>query len=466
MKKIMIILLMLMSVTTVNAATKTEEIVDELNELVKSFDGIVNYEDDRIEIEWNKQNSQSHEITFPYNGNIIEYNPGEITSYEEAGDVISHSIYATYLIKTALKVNGYSEEEIDAYFNAEGNNFDYEVNGIEVKRLGEAKPFTSSDGLSTLTVSPISIKIDVTRANLNTSTDEPFAPKTTTIEDIIDYLQSDSNFTTTMVEDKVIAENEINIDDECITISNTSYWDDYYIVSFSSEDNIISYEDNEIETYEDAEMANSRQMFADVILSSALKINGYTNEQIQEFVLSNEFDYEVNGIEIKKIGEEKTYTNSEGENMEAAPISFKIDLTKANLNKKIINYEVIEGAKQIIDISKIGNLKFRFNIEYSKFKENGKIYIDNEIVDSSNYTSGEGSTIITFNSEYVKKLSAKEHTLKVVVSDGEVETTFTVTKTSQNPATGDNAISNILILGLSVIGLTIVGLFGRKIRFN
>lgn len=466
MKKIMIILLTIMSVTTVNAATKTEEIVDKLNELIESVDGIVNYADDRIEIEWNTPNSKSHEISFPYNGNIIEYNSGEITSYEEAGDVISHSIYATYLIKTTLKVNGYSDKEIDAFFNDEKNNFDYEINGIELKSLGEAKPFTSSDGLSTLTMSPVSIKIDVTRANLNTSTDAPFAPKTTTIEDIIDYLQSDSKFTTTIVEDKVIAENEINIDDKSITISNTSYWDDYHIISFLSEDNIISYEDNEIETYEDAEMAGSRQMFADAILSFALKMNGYTNEQIQEFILSNEFDYEVNGIEIKKIGEEKKYTNSEGDSIEVAPMLFKIDLAKANLDKKTINYEVIEGAKQIIDISKIDNLKFRFNIEYSKFKEYGKVYIDNELVDSSNYTSEAGSTVITFSSEYVKKLSAKEHTLKVEVSDGKVETTFTVTKTSQNPATGDNVISNILILGLSVIGLTIVGLFGRKIKFN
>ena len=65
MKKIFIlivVLLMLIPFTVVNAATKTEEIVEDLKEFAKSFNGTVKYEDDTIEIEWNTPNSKSNEI--------------------------------------------------------------------------------------------------------------------------------------------------------------------------------------------------------------------------------------------------------------------------------------------------------------------------------------------------------------------------------------------------------------------
>ena len=455
--RIIVALLMLIPFTVVNAATKTEEMIESLKEVVKPYNGTVNYEYDTIEIDWTVPNSKSNVISFPHKDNVIEYNPGEITSYKEAEDATSHTVYAIYLITSALRVNGYSDEEIEAFFNDENNEFNYDRNGIELKELGEPQKFTSEDGSMTMTITPISIKIDVTKANLTKEGDESFTEKSTTIDDIIDDLQSDSEFTTTEYEGKTVSENEISNDGDNITIFNIYYFDDYYNVSFQCEDDIITYEDAEIESYEEAERASSHHMFLDLILSNALKMNGYTNEQIQEFFTTegNELNYDINGIEIKDIGEEKEFTSSDGlSKVSFSPLSMKIDLTKANLNKineTESNYKVLEGANQVISDSK--ELTFKFNIEYSKFLEDGKVYIDGELVDSSNYISKEGSTIITFNSDYVKTLSEKEHTLKVIVENKEVETKFTIEKKVNNPQTGDNIVFYILILSLSIFGL-------------
>ena len=104
-------------------------------------------------------------------------------------------------------------------------------------------------------------------------------------------------------------------------------------------------------------------------------------------------------------------------------------------------YKVLEGAGQTIEISENKEITFRFDIEYSKFQEGGKVYIDDKIVDSKYYTSKSGSTIITFNADYVKTLSEGNHTLKVAVADGEVSTTFKVANTT-NTETNNETTTN------------------------
>lgn len=57
----------------------------------------------------------------------------------------------------------------------------------------------------------------------------------------------------------------------------------------------------------------------------------------------------------------------------------------------------------------------RSNAPLNKFKE---VRVDNAVVDSSNYTLTEGSTIITFKESYLKTLSEGEHALKIISTDG------------------------------------------------
>ena len=468
----------------VNATTtRTEEVVEALKESVKSFDGTVNYENDCIEIEWSTQNSKFTEISFPYNGSVIEYNPGEIKNYEEAEKASSHYVYAIYLIKSALRVNGYTDEQIQKFLSSETNEFNYDINGIEIKKMGEAKQFTSSDGYSSITVSSLRIRIDVTKANLNESTDAPIAPKTTTISDIIDDLQSNSDFTTTEYEGKVVSKNEIYDNDDAIIICNTYYWDEYHNVLFNCENDILTYMDEEIEDFDDAERASSHHMFASQIITIALKENGYTNEQIQEYSSSeeNKIDYDLNGIEFKNIGDSKKYTNDDGSySITVSPMSIKADLVKANLKTA---YEFIKDGNQLYTIEDDGIATFRIDANFSLFENGGAVYVDG--TETKDFTAYSGSTIIKLSNNLMSSLSEGEHTLKVTFNNGKsAETKFIVAKSgetegnstntetktdttstiSNNPKTGDNIEICISLILISMLGMLGVVKFVNKTK--
>ena len=115
-------------------------------------------------------------------------------------------------------------------------------------------------------------------------------------------------------------------------------------------------------------------------------------------------------------------------------------------------YETLEGASQTFSTSSTDKMTFRFNVDYAKFEANGKVYVDDKLVDPSNYTSKSGSTIIVFNTNYLKKLANGKHTLKVDFGDGTATTDFTITG---NPKTGDNVLVFVGLLVISALGLAI-----------
>ena len=94
------------------------------------------------------------------------------------------------------------------------------------------------------------------------------------------------------------------------------------------------------------------------------------------------------------------------------------------------------------------------------------------LLSDSDFLSKEGSTVIDLNSSYLDSLDDKEHTLKVVFSNGEATTKFNVVSKSEvknigtNPNTSDNIIKYILIAVGSVGGITVIilciKLFNRK----
>ncbi len=126
--------------------------------------------------------------------------------------------------------------------------------------------------------------------------------------------------------------------------------------------------------------------------------------------------------------------------------TLKLTNITANMNIKVvvekIVYEVIDGAEQTYTITEDTEARFRINADYSLF--NKKVYVDNVLVDSSNYTSKSGSTIIVLNKDYVDTLAVGEHTLRVAFSDGgEATTTFTIArKAEDNNNNEDNNENN------------------------
>jgi hypothetical protein len=83
-----------------------------------------------------------------------------------------------------------------------------------------------------------------------------------------------------------------------------------------------------------------------------------------------------------------------------------------------------------------------------------------------NYTVTEGSTIITFKPEYLKSLSAGNHSFELVWTDGTAATNFTVAEnadqSAKSPKTGEDfsmALCTVLLM-VSCAGLA--GMFVRR----
>ena len=107
-------------------------------------------------------------------------------------------------------------------------------------------------------------------------------------------------------------------------------------------------------------------------------------------------------------------------------------------------------------------LKFRINMKYDDFVDNGKIFIDEEEIDCNCYILSEGSIIITFKESCSKKLALGDHEIVATLEDGSsCKTNFTVSnvkkldvKTEEekkedkqkNPATTDKIILVIVLL--------------------
>lgn len=108
-----------------------------------------------------------------------------------------------------------------------------------------------------------------------------------------------------------------------------------------------------------------------------------------------------------------------------------------------IQYQFISGENQSFDVLKDSKLRFEFDIDYDLFTQHGLVYVDNVLVDNSNYLISE-NTAITFNDEYIKSLDIKEHILKLVVNNGKIETKFTTTKSQSSSNNYSNTTNNII----------------------
>ena len=182
-----------------------------------------------------------------------------------------------------------------------------------------------------------------------------------------------------------------------------------------------------------------------------------------------------NGVVAVSYGEDKEFTITANSGYKLVKVlvdevdktadmvgdTLKLTNITSNINLEVvvekIVYEVTEGANQEYTITKNNEAKFKINADFRLF-DDGKVYVDNELVDPNNYTAESGSTIITLKKEYVDKLSIGKHTLKVVFSDGGQATTiFNVAKTTvpvENPNTLDNVMIYIVSGILSIIGIS------------
>ena len=143
-------------------------------------------------------------------------------------------------------------------------------------------------------------------------------------------------------------------------------------------------------------------------------------------------------------------------------------------------YKFIEGANQTYTINKSKDASFRIDADYSLFEDGGKVYVDGLLLDSDNYTSKSGSTLIILNDTYLKTLSVGEHILRVVfTNEKEVSTKFIIandnnqaeipslTPEIENPNTGDKVVTYIIMGIASFVVIGGIGMLSyRKKQTN
>lgn len=129
-------------------------------------------------------------------------------------------------------------------------------------------------------------------------------------------------------------------------------------------------------------------------------------------------------------------------------------------------YKVLEGANQTLRINKIKDLIIKIEASFDLFKTNGKVYINDELLDENNYTAKEGSTIITLKEDYLKTLSKGTYNLKVTFDDDRYAiTNFFIKEEIKNPETSDN-ISNYIIISITSLLLGGVFIYNKNKLFE
>ena len=128
-----------------------------------------------------------------------------------------------------------------------------------------------------------------------------------------------------------------------------------------------------------------------------------------------------------------------------------------------VAYDILDGAGSSWTQNTDGSLAIRGSGEISKFRE---VKVDGVTVDPVNYTVTEGSTIITFKPEYLKSLSAGNHSFELVWTDGTAATNFTVAEntdqSAKSPKTGEDFSMALCIALLMVSCAGLAGMFVRR----
>lgn len=135
-----------------------------------------------------------------------------------------------------------------------------------------------------------------------------------------------------------------------------------------------------------------------------------------------------------------------------------------------VTYEILNGANSSWTLGSSEGLTIRGAGEFSKFTG---VKVEGNLLDQNNYTSKEGSTIITLKASYLNTLGAGSHTAQILWTDGSAGTTFTIIantsgKKDNVPKTGDHTpVAWLFILaGLSGTGLALTGRKGKKNSFS
>lgn len=126
-------------------------------------------------------------------------------------------------------------------------------------------------------------------------------------------------------------------------------------------------------------------------------------------------------------------------------------------------YDIIKGDGSTWTKDSASTITFTANGPFSKFVG---IKVDGKDVDNADYEAKSGSTIITLNQKFLKKLSTGKHTITVIYTDGEASGTFLIRAEAGTPATGDNfnilLWTSVMIVNLAAISVLLINQKKRR----
>ena len=113
------------------------------------------------------------------------------------------------------------------------------------------------------------------------------------------------------------------------------------------------------------------------------------------------------------------------------------------------SYQIVAGAEQVV-LTTADSAKFASDADLSRFDH---VEVDGKTVERKYYTAGSGSTVITFNRDFIKSLNVGKHTLRIVSTDGSADTEFFVESV---PRTCDNSRIGLWLALLACAGTVLM----------
>lgn len=244
-----------------------------------------------------------------------------------------------------------------------------------------------------------------------------------------------------------------------------------YVVDFSNENELT----NGLKTFVEFgqtlyyKKVNDGLLLTEDEKEAIIKVIGSNDENKATFEIlntSNLKEETFKGFHMKYIGSKLQYDGIEDGVINETRYDYYTRCNYDFVFRYDNEYKVLEGVNQTLRINKIKDLIIKIEASFDLFKTNGKVYINDELLDENNYTAKEGSTIITLKEDYLKTLSKGTYTLKVTFDDDRYAiTNFFIKEKIKNPETSDN-ISNYIIISITSLLLGGVFIYNKNKLFE
>ena len=415
MKKIKVLffalILMFVSVYNVCATSITlDQVVEKFNESsivddYKNMGGSISATTGVDSISVTASSAEETEnLVFAFANNILSI---EIDMKDSSALVKAY--VATYMIDVVGQLHGYEEGQLMQTINSEdANNYTLEKEGYEVEEISETK---------------LKIKMDITKKIPLLDFSDIYI-EVSDLESMKEFISGDGSAEKSKGnmwfnksgydgDNTLLVAEKGNLTDNTyksiLSILEVMFDNDEVIKYFKSNYPDISSEGKDFNGF-------------------SIKVNPKEKTEWEESLIPSDSGYEFVRIIIDK---QLAVSSAE----------------KKGEESKITNYDITDGANQKYEVGTTEALVVRVDAEFELFEA---VYLDDKLVDKSNYEVKSGSTIVTLKKEYLDKLSSGEHTIKISFKDGNVaQTKFNVEikNAATDASLGYETLFFIIILG-------------------